>query len=260
MFGGLEDARWTAFTLFRLGQAVRFGGDWRRAIALFEASLALSGAGGEAGDIVRGLPLVHLGTLLVERGDHPQGRALLEEARTLGRTLGDGVATGASLIGLAWAAHYANDDGRAGELLEEALALFRELEHYNGTADALIGLGWVSLRAGDRGQAAALFGECLTLSYQRGGMAHVADCLRGLGAVAGQAGEPERAARLFGAAGRLRETTSPPSNSSQSAYERHRAAARAQLDDEAWAAAWTAGRNLTLERAVSDAVERSAPP
>jgi len=259
LFGGLEDARWIAFTLFRLGQAVRFGGDWRRAIALFEASLAVSGAGGEAGDIVRGLPLVHLGTLLVERGDHPQGRALLEEARTLGRTLGDGVATGASLIGLAWAAHYANDDGRAGELLEEALALFRELEHYNGTADALIGLGWVSLRAGDRGQAAALFGECLTLSYQRGGMAHVADCLRGLGAVAGQAGEPERAARLFGAAERLRETTSPPSNSSQSAYEHHLAAAHARLDDATWQVAWATGRNVALERTVSDAVERYIP-
>ncbi len=259
LFGDCGDARWIAFTLFRLGQAVRFGGDWRRASALFEASLALSGAGGEAGDIVRGLPLVHLGTLLVERGDHLRGMALLAEARTLGRTLGDGVATGASLVGLGWAAHYGGDDGRAVGLLEEALALFRELEHYNGTADALIGLGWVSLRAGDRRRAAALFGECLTLSHQRGGMAHVADCLRGLGAVAGQAGEPGRAARLFGAAERLRETTSPPTNSSQSAYEQYLAAAHAQLDDVIWKAAWAEGRNLSLERAVGDAVEETAP-
>ncbi len=259
LFGGLEDARWTAFTLFRLGQAARFGGDRRRAIALFEASLRLTEAGAEASGIVRGLPLIHLGTLLVEGGDHPRGWALLEEARTLGRTLGDGVATGASLVGLGWAAHYGGDDGRAVGLLEEALALFRELEHYNGTADALIGLGWVSLRAGDRRRAAALFGECLTLSHQRGGMAHVADCLRGLGAVAGQAGEPGRAARLFGAAGRLRETTSPPTNSSQSAYEQYLAAAHAQLDDVIWKAAWAEGRNLSLERAVGDAVEETAP-
>ncbi len=259
LFGDLGDARWTAFTLFRLGQAVRFGGDRQRAVALFEASLVLSGAGGEAGDIVRGLPLVHLGTLLVEQGDYPRGVALLEEALALGRALGDGVATGASLIGLAWAAHYANDSGRAVGLLEEALTLFRELGHYNGTADALIGLGWVSLRAGDWRRAAALFGECLGMSHERGGMAHVADCLRGLGAVAGQAGEPGRAARLFGAAERLRETTSPPSNSSQSAYEHHRAAAHARLDDATWEAAWAEGWDLRLERAVSEAIQGVVP-
>jgi hypothetical protein len=138
--------------------------------------------------------------------------------------------------------------------------LFRELRHYNGTADAFIGLGWVCLRGGDCARAAALFGQCLAMAHERGGMAHVADCLRGLGAVASQGGEPGRAARLFGAAERLRETTSPPSNSSQSAYERHLAAAHARLDDAAWRAAWAEGRNLGLERAVSDAAESPAPP
>ncbi|MGI8856910.1 MAG: ATP-binding protein [Thermomicrobiales bacterium] len=259
LFGDCGDARWTAFTLFRLGQAARFGGDWPRATALFEASLKLTEADAEASGIVRGLPLIHLGTLLVEGGNHRRGRTLLEEALTLGRALRDGVTTGGSLVGLGWAAYYGGDDGRAVGLLAEALALFQELGHYTGTADALIGLGWVSLRAGDRRRAAALFGDCLALSYQRGGMAHLADCLRGLGAVAGEEGAPERAARLFGAAERLRETASPPSNSSQSVYEYHRAAAHAQLSDEAWAAAWMNGRNQTLERAVSDAVERSAP-
>jgi predicted ATPase/transcriptional regulator with XRE-family HTH domain len=260
LFRDLGDARWTAFTLFRLGQAVRFGGDAQHAITLFEASLALSGAGGEAGDIVRGLPLVHLGTLLVEQGDYSRSVALLQEALALGHALGDGVATGASLIGLGWAAYYSGDDGRAVGLLEEALALFRELGHYNGTADAFIGLGWVYLRGGDCARAAALFGQCLAMAHERGGMAHVADCLRGLGVVASQGGEPGRAARLFGAAERLRETTSPPSNSSQSAYERHLAAAHARLDDAAWRAAWAEGRNLGLERAVSDAAESPAPP
>jgi len=77
--------------------------------------------------------------------------------------------------------------------------------------------------------------------------------------VAGKAGEPERAARLFGAAERLRETTSPPSNSSQSAYEHHLAAAHARLDDATWQVAWATGRNVPLERTVSDAVERYIP-
>lgn len=97
------------------------------------------------------------------------------------------------------------------------------------------------------------------MSHERGGMAHVADCLRGLGAVAGQAGEPGRAARLFGAAERLRETTSPPSNSSQSAYEHHRAVARARLDDATWEAAWAEGWDLRLERAVSEAIHGVVP-
>ncbi len=255
LYDDLGDARGTAFTLFRLGQAVRFGGDHSRAIALFEVSLALSASGGEANGVIRGLPLIHLGTLLVERGDYPRGVALLEEALTLGRGMEEQVTTAASLVGLGWAAHYGGNDGRATGLLAEALTRFRELGHYSGTADALIGLGWVSLHGGDHERAATLFGECLVLSYERGGMAHVADCLRGLGAVTGQGGEPGRAARLFGAAERLRETTGPPTNSSQSAYAQYLAAAHAQLDDAAWKTAWAAGRNLTLEQAVSGVME-----
>ncbi len=41
----------------------------------------------------------------------------------------------------------------------------------------------------------------------------------------------------------------------QAEYDRYVAAARAQLDDHAWAAAWAEGQAMTLERAIAYALE-----
>lgn len=257
LFRSLGDARWIAFTLFRLGQAVRYQGDWQRALTLFEESLTLSARWGEGAIGFRGLALVHLGMLLMDRGDHRRCTGLMEEALALGLQREDRVAIGSALIGQGWIALY-SDNGRAETLLDEALTLFRELEHYNGTADALIGLGWVHLHRGDYTHGEALFRECLAVSYAHGGYAHVADNLAGLGAAAAQGGETVRAAQLFGAAERLREIAGPSFYPSGAIYECQLAVTRVQLDEAAWEAAWTRGRNLRLERVVSDVEEESA--
>src|SRR5439155_15416527 len=65
-----------------------------------------------------------------------------------------------------------------------------------------------------------------------------------------------RAARLFGAAEALYAATGGSvSPVERGTYERHLAAARAQLDGGAWAAAWAEGRAMPLERAVAHALE-----
>jgi hypothetical protein len=66
-----------------------------------------------------------------------------------------------------------------------------------------------------------------------------------------------RAARLFGAAEALRAATGwRLSPAYGSGYERYLAAARAELGEATFAAAWIEGSVLTLEQAVAEALNR----
>jgi class 3 adenylate cyclase len=94
----------------------------------------------------------------------------------------------------------------------------------------------------------------------------IAGCLAGLAHVAEAEGRLEQAARLLGAtevlleaSGKNFDDTEPIGVgriqiSNQSEYERHVAAVRAALSDEAFAAAWAAGRALPLEQASAAAL------
>ncbi len=262
LFRDLGDARWTAWTLWSLGNAYLQLDDRRRGVALLEASLVLSRGRGGAWGSVRGIPLAILAWDLLERGDRAAAAravALLEENLALGHAAGNQETVALALMGLGWAAHYAGDDARGAALLEEAAALFGALGHYQGELDTGLGLAWVRLHAGDREQAAGLFGVGLALAHERGSRARVVEGLRGLGAVAGRRGEVGRAARLFGAAARLRETAGTQSYPSGLAYARALAAARAGCDEAAWDAAWAAGRALPLDAAIAEALAVGAP-
>jgi hypothetical protein len=87
-------------------------------------------------------------------------------------------------------------------------------------------------------------------------------CLEGMAGVAEADGQPGRAARLLGAAEALNVglggTPDRPSSTCTKQYERQVAALRARRDEEAFAAAWAAGRALSFEAAVAEAVEDSS--
>jgi hypothetical protein len=70
-------------------------------------------------------------------------------------------------------------------------------------------------------------------------------------------GQPKRAARLFGAVAAVYEGLGDQSMVHQRELERDVAAARAQLDEATWAAAWAAGRAMTLEQAIVYALEKN---
>ncbi len=112
---------------------------------------------------------------------------------------------------------------------------------------------------GDHVAARALFEESLAIAREVGYKLDIAFYLEGLAAVVTAQGEPAWAARLWGAAETLREamgTPIPPVYRAR--YERSVSAARAQLGEKAFAAAWAEGRALTLEQ-VLDAPPRLSP-
>jgi DNA-binding CsgD family transcriptional regulator len=95
----------------------------------------------------------------------------------------------------------------------------------------------------------------LTLLAETGDTWYLASPLSGLASVAALTSAPERAARLFGAVDALRERSGAhvfPTEGRRS--ERATATARAALGDDAFARACAAGRSLTLEEAVAEAV------
>jgi DNA-binding NarL/FixJ family response regulator len=87
-----------------------------------------------------------------------------------------------------------------------------------------------------------------------------------LACVAARLGQPVRAARVWGASEGMQEAYGvypAPITHSLTDYEVLLAAARAQLDEETWSAAWAEGKAVPLERAVeyalSDEEEWRAP-
>ena len=91
-----------------------------------------------------------------------------------------------------------------------------------------------------------------------GDMIGIVSYLEGMAEVAGIDGQPERLVRLFGAVAPLQTRFGVlPYPAEQVAYERQLLAARAQLGEGAYDVAWAAGQAMTLEQAISYALEGS---
>jgi hypothetical protein len=83
--------------------------------------------------------------------------------------------------------------------------------------------------------------------------------LEGFACLAGAKGEAERAARLWGAAQSLHETKGIPRDIDFLAEADARiSAVRSGMGEEAWEEAWRKGRAMTLDEAVSYALEEEA--
>jgi non-specific serine/threonine protein kinase len=83
----------------------------------------------------------------------------------------------------------------------------------------------------------------------------VASLLRRFADLAESSGEPERAARLAGAAAAEQETVGGLHHPThRTRHERHLAAPRDSLGEQAFAAAWSEGRAMSLDQAVAEAL------
>ena len=145
-------------------------------------------------------------------------------------------------------------------LLQRSLDLFREIAFLDGMAHALHALGLLALAQGHCRRAGSLQRESLKLLRDSGYNGGIMTLLEGLAAVARAQHSPGRAARLFGAAEQLRESYSSPLRPNmRSQHERDVAAARAQVDEVTWEAAWAEGRAMALEQAIAYALEPIDP-
>jgi predicted ATPase/DNA-binding CsgD family transcriptional regulator len=235
------------------GRLARFQGHYDRARALSEEGLAVSRRLGDGESRV--WFLISLGAVELHQGDFARAAALFEESLSLARTLGDRGLISTALTDLGVVARIQGDFVRAEALLAESLALSREVEDKWRVALSLHSLGMVAFRRDDYDRAAGLFAESLVLASQVRDRWIANDCLDGLAAVACAGGHYEYAARMLGTADALREMLGyRPLADEQSDHDQCVATTRVGLGDAAFAASQTAGRTMTFEQVIADAL------
>jgi hypothetical protein len=114
----------------------------------------------------------------------------------------------------------------------------------------------VARAQGDYEGARALYRESLGILRPAGEQRGIARVLEGLAGLAAAEDQAERAARLFGAAEALRAAIGAPlPPGDRVRCHRGLALTRAALGEEAFAAAWAAGRAMSLNQATAYALE-----
>jgi predicted ATPase/class 3 adenylate cyclase/Tfp pilus assembly protein PilF len=235
---------WVAWTREELGQARE----------LFEESLALSREMSDTWWLATSLS--NLAVVSHSLGDSERATELYEQSMDLFRELGDKQSLARCLNDLGMVVYSQGDLGRATQLTEEAVALFRELGNRGGVSVGLYNLGWIALLQDDLGRAADLYGESLSLSWVIGLNPLVQSALEGFACLAAAKGDAERAARLWGAAQALQERKGISRDTDFLAEADARIyAVRTGMEEEVWEEAWRKGRAMSLDEAVSYALE-----
>ena len=119
-------------------------------------------------------------------------------------------------------------------------------------------LGDIELRAGNLPEARRLHRQCILAFQEFGGRAYVAHELESFAFIAQADNQPARAARLLGAAEAVQERigTSPFGvERLENEYKKTIAWLHTQLDETAYDACWSEGCAMTMEQAISYALQ-----
>jgi non-specific serine/threonine protein kinase len=247
-----------AKALYVEGMMENYQGDHRSAEVLLEESLRLFR---ELDDkLGTAYALSNAGFAALGQGQHQLAITLTEEAVELFLEVGEkwGAAIELGFLAVAWRDQ--GDHEKAKRLAERGLALSREVGERQTITAALYTLATLAQAEHDHERARELFEEGLKLSAELGNEADVAHCLEGLASIAGAEGTIVRAARLWGAEEALLERfeaavyTYVPN---RSILRSRVAAARSQLDEEAFEAAWAEGRTMNPKQVIDYALDRS---
>jgi predicted ATPase/class 3 adenylate cyclase/DNA-binding NarL/FixJ family response regulator len=238
-----------------LGSQAAYAQDFERAEGLQRQALELFQQLGDAGGAAR--TLEHLSTTVARgRGELDEADAICAQGLDLCRRLGDVHGTALALMHFGELAQGRGALPRAVEHLEESLALFRRCGDRRRAARALTMLSRLARAAGDRQRAAGLCTEGLATFRELAFRPGIGDCLEALTDLGLDAGQAAHAARLLAATESLRAVASTSGHSAPPAtHQRRVAAARAGLDDAAFAAAWAEGSAMDFDAAAAYALD-----
>jgi predicted ATPase/class 3 adenylate cyclase len=192
--------------------------------------------------------------------DHATARASIHRALALLQRAGNPWQLGITLMGLGM---LDEAEGRLDEARHNLLQAERNFRHIG---DASLATGMLShrahleRRAGNLSEAAAQYARTIQDYLEIGHRAAVLHEVECLAFIAIRRGQAAHAARLLGAAEALRDSANSPMTAAERVeYDEHLAALRAQANVQTIAAAWQAGRALSLEAAVALAVQAAEP-
>jgi predicted ATPase len=251
----LGDTHSVAFALMILGAAKGTQGDVEHALALLAEAVTLARTGGEVW--CESMATGYTGGALLAKGDLTGARHALEEALRGARECGDARAVCSTLITLARVAIEGGDRERARARLGQALPVLRTLGDVWGIATSLEMLASIALDQGDEREAASLLSESLRAAWAARGRPELVAAMRSLARLSFLRGDPTRAARLYASAGVVAERVSAsPIRGRGPDPVPAIAHVEAALSEDAFAEAWAEGRAMTLDDAVSYALEK----
>jgi predicted ATPase len=255
-----DDTYSIAVIALHLGMGAFQRGDYERAIPFMEESLARSRQLG--GREMSAWVLNELAECAREQGDEERARLWAGTSRDLWRDLGDP-------LGLAISQHILGkvDEGRGHHAsacvsYQQSMHLFQQTKgdrSVAGVAQVQVSLANLMQDQGDDGPAGTLYRDSLTLYQAMGRTQGLATCLEGVACWLSLRDHAVPAMRLFGAATGIREELATPlPRSERPRQERWTAAMRTALGDDAYEAAYAAGRALRWDQAVTLALETLA--
>ncbi len=252
---GLSLSRARAWATLGAGELARRLVDFPRAISLTEGSLALFRALADMDGIAWSLS--YLANSANVAGDFARAEACARESLDLFRTLGDQPGSARALNILAEVARVHDDYETAGTFYRAALDLARQLGDQQNIAVRLHNLAYVALHDGDVDQAMRFFAEAYRLDRELGYRTGPLSFLEGMAAALSAAGRHRLSARLFGAweaNSGLPGTEFKLHPADQREFDRYTARITEALGARCFANEWEAGRQLSLEQAVGEAV------
>ena len=203
-----------------------------------------------------GLALFYLGQEALHQQDYGQANALFEQALSLWQQINAKQNTASALLMLALVAAGQQNYERADAYNAESLELSRQLGDHWGEGLILGNSGAVRIEQGNYQEARDLIRQALHISRQLNDKRIIASLLELLADLASlECHEHAQAARLMGAAEALRDSIFAPIEPLDRLRHDHEIERLcANLDEAAFAAAWTEGRLMTLEQAIEYAL------
>ena len=235
------------------GWLALFQGDYKWVTMFSEEILTQYWAMGDKGSVATLLD--NLGMAAEMEGDDERAKILFSDALALRRVVTDKAPIANSLLNLGIILFMQGNYEQAKSLFEEGLAINRELDDQWNTTWSWLTLGYVDLFEGRIEQGLAILMDNLAQFQRFGDKLGIIYCLLGVAIGASSQGKLAHAASLFGAAEILSETMGfqlPPGQREN--YEHLVSAARDQLDETIFTTAWSEGRGLSMEQAISYAL------
>jgi predicted ATPase/class 3 adenylate cyclase len=227
-----------------------------RAAEAAEEALALDRVSGDEDGAGQSMGI--LADVVAFRGDLAAAEGLYEQAAELARRRGNRLELAITLYNLGHLTRLQGDLPRAAGRLEEALAIFGELGDAMGEAAVLQGLVEMASESGEYERAFSFLRASTELLKEIRYVSGLLDSLATSAGLLAKLGEGESSARLWGAYHVLgkeigREAAHPLE---AAARDESVGAVREALGDEAFERAWAKGLSMTLDEAVTFALEQ----
>lgn len=247
----LHDQDGIGYVLRYLGYVALNQGQFDIAQAHFEEMLAIARALNKPDLMV--VALGNLGQVALELNDLERGKPYLEESLSIARqhSTQEHVSVLLNNLGNMYLAQ--RDYDQAHKHYTESLSIARALGHKPSIAFTLVNVGEIAHNRAEYSAALIYYREGLGLFVEFGDRLSMTAVLESYAYVLVDQQDAVRAAQLLASAEAARESLNAPiPPRERGRYDHYVAAARAQIPADQFAAAWHAGRLLSIEQAIAE--------